>query len=216
MAVPASSRPAGPLFLVLDGVDGSGKSTQQRLLCDWLTAQGYEVVSCRDPGSTPLAEKIRSILLAAGDVQIGRPAEMFLYMAARAQLVEEVIRPALAAGKIVVSDRFLLSNVVYQGHAGGLDPDEVWRIGRSATDGLEPTLTLLFDMPPEAATDRIRRAPDRMEQQGKEFRERLRAGYLTEAARNPNRIVVIDAARTIDDVQAAIRTTVEKVLTADA
>ena len=214
---PANSSPRGaPLFLVLEGADGVGKSTQQRLLCEWLIGQGYEVVSCRDPGSTPLAEKIRSILLDRSELEIRRPAEMFLYMAARAQLVDEVIRPALAAGKIVISDRFLLSNVVYQGHAGGLNPDEIWRIGRVATDGLEPTLTLLFDMPPEAATDRIRRAPDRMELQGKAFRDRLRAGYLTEAARNADRIAVIDAARAVDEVQAAIRAAVEKVLPADA
>ena len=120
--------------------------------------------------------------------------------------------PPESSDDLVVSDRFLLSNVVYQGHAGGLDPDEIWRIGFIATDGIEPTLTLLFDMPPEAATDRINRVRDRMEQQGRPFRERLRAGYLAEAARHPDRIVVIDAARAIEEVHAEARSAVERLL----
>jgi dTMP kinase len=203
---------AAPRFFVLDGLDGVGKSTQQRLLCEWLEKRGHEVVTCRDPGSTGLGETIRSILLARKGVTIDRRAEMLLYMAARAQLVEEVIRPALCTLKTVVSDRFLLANIVYQGYAGGLDIEELWRVGRVATGGLEPTLVLVLDMPPEAAAGRIRRERDRMEEQGDEFTSRVRDGFLREAAKNQERIIVVDAARGIEEVQAEIRTVVEKFL----
>jgi dTMP kinase len=204
--------PTRPLFLSLDGIDGAGKSTQHRLLCDWLTTLGHHVVACRDPGTTPLGEKIRTLLLDRQHAAIGRRAEMLLYMAARAQMVEEIIRPALDAGKTVVSDRFLLANVVYQGHAGGLNPDEVWQIGAVATQGIEPHLTLLLDMPPEAATRRIHRALDHMEQQGDDYRARVRAGFMAEAAPRPDRITVINAAQSIEQVHADIRAAVERVL----
>lgn len=193
------------MFLSLDGIDGTGKSTQLSLLAEFLRATGQQVVVCRDPGSTPLGEEIRRILLDKRETSISRTAEMFLYMAARAQLVAELIRPALEAGKTVLTDRFLLANVVYQGHAGGLDVDELWRIGRTATGGLEPALTIVLDMPPEAAASRLARPLDRMESQGDDFRRRLREGFLAEAGRRPEKIVVIDAARAIDVVQADIR-----------
>src|SRR3970040_2412778 len=111
------------MFFSFDGIDGVGKTTQMDLFCDWLRQGGHDVVTCRDPGRTPLGERIRDILLH-GDAQtpIGRRSEMLLYMAARAQLVDQVIRPALEAGKVVIADRYLLANVAYQGHAGGLDP----------------------------------------------------------------------------------------------
>lgn len=203
---------AGSRFFVLDGADGVGKSSQQRLLCDWLAGRGYDVLACRDPGSTPLGEKVRSLLLDRHGVPFDRRAEMLLYMAARAQLVEEVIRPALVAGKIVVSDRFLLSNIVYQGYAGGLDIEEVRRVGQIATGGLEPTLVIVLDMPPDAARGRIGRELDRMEQQDDEFRRRLREGYLAEASRDPTRIALVNAARSVEEVQAEIRSLVEKQL----
>jgi dTMP kinase len=204
--------PNRPLFLSLDGIDGAGKSTQHRLLCDWLTSQGHQVVACRDPGTTPLGEKIRTLLLDRQHAAIGRRAEMLLYMAARAQMVEEVIRPALDAGEMVVSDRFLLANVVYQGHAGGLNPDELWQIGAVATQGIEPDLTLVLDMPPEAATRRINRTLDHMEQQGDDYRSRLRAGFIAEAARQPDRITVINAAHSIEQVHADVRAAVGRLL----
>jgi dTMP kinase len=210
--MPLDSRPDAPRFFVLDGLDGVGKSTQQRLLCEWLENRGHDVVACRDPGSTGLGETIRSVLLARDGVAIDRRTEMLLYMAARAQLVEEVIRPALVAGKTVVSDRFLLANVVYQGYAGGLDVEEIWRVGRAATGGLEPTLVVLLDMTPDAAANRIKRDRDRMEEQGDEFRRCVREGFLSEAAKNKERIVVINAGRSIDEVQANIRAAVEKFL----
>ena len=166
------------MFFSFDGLDGVGKSTQMKLFCDGLTAAGREVLVCRDPGSTPLGEAVRTLLLDRHDLAISRRAEMFLYMAARAQLVEQVIRPALDAGKTVVSDRFLLANVVYQGHAGGLDVDELWRIGRTATAGIEPDLTFILDMDPNAAARRLNRPRDRMELQGDAFREHVREGFL--------------------------------------
>jgi dTMP kinase len=200
------------VFLALDGLDGTGKSTQQRLLCDWLRERGHDVVACRDPGTTPLGERIRTVLLTHDSVPIDRCAEMLLYMAARAQLVQEVIEPALAAGRSVVSDRYLLANVVYQGHAGGLDPAALWRVGQIATGGLLPKLTIVLDMPPEAAASRIQRQRDRMEEQGDDFSRRVREGFLAEAADDPQGIAVINAAQSIEAVHADIRAAVEKIL----
>ncbi len=193
------------MFYSFDGIDGAGKSTQMELFCAWLAERGKRVVKCRDPGSTPLGEAIRSMLLDRRDLTIGRPAEAFLYMAARAQLVEQTIRPALERCETVVCDRFLLANVVYQGHAGGLDPDELWHIGETATGGLEPDLTFVLDLSPEAAAKRLSRQLDRMESQGDQFRRRLCDGFRKEATRRPDKIILLDADRSIDAVQADIR-----------
>ncbi len=193
------------MFLSIDGGDGSGKSTQVAMLCRWLAAQGRDVVPCRDPGSTQLGEAVRELLLHRHDLRIDRRSEMLLYMAARAQMAEELIRPALAQGKTVVSDRYLLANVVYQGHAGGLGAEVLWEVGRVATGGLLPDLTIVLDLPAEAAAARLQRTLDRMERQGDDFHQRVRQGFLLEAARQPDRIVVIDAARGIEEVQADVR-----------
>lgn len=200
------------MFISIDGGDGTGKSTQAALLCEWLRAGGREVVACRDPGSTRLGEAVRELVLNRNDLRIDRRSEMLLYMAARAQLVEEVIRPALDEGNTIVSDRYLLANVVYQGHAGGLDVETLWQVGRVATGGLLPELTLVLDMPPQQAGARLRRKLDRMEQQGDAFHARVRQGFLDEAARQPDRIVVVDAAQPIDPVQAQIRTAVGRLV----
>jgi dTMP kinase len=200
------------MFFNFDGIDGAGKSTQMGLFCDWLRQMGHNVVACRDPGSTPLGETIRRLLLENSDVPISRRAEMLLYMAARAQLVDQVIAPALAAGKIVVSDRFLLSNVVYQGHAGGLGADYVWELGRAATGGVQPEISFVLDLSPEAAARRMERPLDRMEREGLEFHRALRAGFLAEADRDPVRIVVIDSDRPIDAIQTDLRDAACRVL----
>ena len=192
------------MFLSFDGVDGAGKSTQIRLLADALRAAGRDVVTCRDPGSTALGERLREILLNHHGTPIHRRSEMLLYMAARAQLVEEVIRPALAAGKTVISDRYLLANVVYQAHAGGLDVDEVWQVGRIAVAGIMPRLTFVLDMPAEKAAQRINRQMDRMEAQGLAYLEQVRQGFLTEAARQSDQIAVINADRPIEAVHAEV------------
>jgi dTMP kinase len=199
-------------FLIsLDGLDGAGKSTQLRLLADWLREQGHVVVTCVDPGGTPVGDRIRELLLHR---EMTLTCEALLFMASRAQLVAEVIRPAIDAGKIVLSDRFLLANVVYQGHAGGLDPQQLWAIGRFATDGLEPDLTLVLDVSLELAQTRRKTAADRVENRDEAYHRRVREGFLTEAARRPERIRVVDARGTIQAVQEAIRREVARVLAA--
>ncbi len=201
------------MFFSFDGLDGTGKTTQMDLFCQWLRDAGREVVRCVDPGSTPLGAAVRGILLDPQSPRIDSTAEMLLFMAARAQMVDEVIQPALAAGKTVVADRYLLANVVYQGHAGGLNVDELWRVGQLATRGVMPELTFVLDLPPASAAARITRPLDRMEMRGEEYRERLRGGYLLEAAREPEKIALIDAGRSIDEVQTEIRRRAETCLT---
>lgn len=195
-------------FITLEGIDGSGKSSQLTRLADWLQSLGLEVVTCRDPGSTAAGDAVRTILLHRQEIPLAATAEMFLYMAARAQLVAEVIRPALDRGAWVVSDRFLLSNIVYQGHAGGLDPDSVRAIGQTATGGLEPDLVLWLDIDLATAAARMQRSLDRLESRGDAFRERLRAGYRAEAAADPERIRDVDATPEPDEVARRLQSLV--------
>ncbi len=193
-----------PAFISLDGLDGAGKSTQCRLLADWLRAKGHAVTTCIDPGGTPLGAQLRSLVLHHRS-EIDRMCEALLFMASRAQLLAEVIRPALASGNIVLSDRFLLANIVYQGHAGGLDVERLWEVGRFATGGLEPDLTIVLDLSLEQAALRRGRAADRIEKRDLEYHARLRQGFLAEARRRPERIRVVDAAPSIEIVQQAIQ-----------
>jgi dTMP kinase len=199
------------LFLSLDGLDGAGKSTQCRLLAEWLRGQGHGVVTCIDPGGTAVGERIRELLL---NRDMTLPCEALLFMASRAQLVAEVIKPALDAGQTVLSDRFLLANVVYQGHAGGLEPEQLWTIGRFATGGVEPDLTIVLDMPLEAASARRNRPADRVEGRELAYHRRVREGFLAEARRQPERIRVVDASGSVEAVQEAIRQEVAHVLAA--
>jgi len=198
------------MFFSFDGIDGVGKSTQIGLFADSLRSAGHDVVCCRDPGSTQLGESLREILLANDDVPIAPSSEMLIYMAARAQLVNQIIRPALDAGKVVISDRYLLANIVYQGYAGGLDVESVRQVGEFATGGLQPSLTFLLDMSVEAAAKRIDRTLDRMESRGPEYLEQVREGFLAEAARRPDRIVVINASRDIGAIQKDITAAAEQ------
>lgn len=201
------------MFFSFEGIDGVGKSTQLELFCDWLRERGARVVACRDPGSTPLGESLREILLHSGpDRPIGQRAEMLLYMAARAQLVEQVVEPAQQSGSVVVSDRFLLSNLVYQSHAGGLERDDVMRVGQVATRGVTPDRVFLFDMSPEEAAERRGREPDRMEQRGLEFQRRLREGFLDEAQRDTQRVCVVDARAPVDAIQQQVRNAAQSAL----
>jgi dTMP kinase len=201
-----------PLFVVLDGIDGTGKSTQCRLLAEWLRGQGRTVTECVEPGSTPIGDELRAILLGHRH-ELALRTEALLFMAARAELVERVIRPALAAGHVVISDRYLLANIVYQGHAGGLDADTLWDVERFVTGGLEPDLTLVLDLPVESAIARRGREADRKERPDTAYHGRVRLGFLSEAKKRPDRIRVIDAAPAADVVQAAIRTEVGRRLT---
>jgi dTMP kinase len=206
-----SAPPEGGLFLSLDGLDGCGKSTQCKLLADWLRSRGYRVTDCVDPGGTALGSELRAILLHHKQT-LAVTAETLLFMASRAQLVSEVIRPALAERHIVVSDRFLLANVVYQGHAGGMDVGQLWEIGKLATGGLTPDLTLILDLPVETARARRNRPDDNMESRGGGFHERVRQGFLDEASRQPDCMRVLDARASADEVHARIVQEVSRVL----
>lgn len=200
-----------PVFISLDGLDGTGKSTQCRLLADSLRAGGHAVTTCIDPGGTPLGAHLRSLVLNHRP-DIDRMCEALMFMASRAQLVAEVIRPALASGQVVIADRFLLANVVYQGHAGGLDVERLWDVGLFATGGLEPDLTLVLDLPPEQAAIRRGRPADRIEGRDADYHARIRRGFLAEARRRPERIRVVDAAGPVAVVQDAIRREIEGTL----
>jgi dTMP kinase len=197
------------MFFSFDGVDGVGKSTQIRLFCDWLRELGHDVATCRDPGSTDLGEKLREIVLLGHAIPIDARSEMLLYMAARAQLVAELIRPALDEGRTVVSDRFLLANVVYQGYGGGLDIETLWQVGNVATAGCLPDLTFVLDLDLVQANQRMQGELDRMESKGDAYRERVRQGYLQEANRHADRMVVIDAQHDIETVHRAVRAAAE-------
>ena len=197
--------PARGRFIALDGIDGAGKSSQIAALAAWLDGRGHEVVTCRDPGATAAGDAIRAILLDRHDLHLAPTAEMLLYMAARAQLVAEVIEPALARGAWVVSDRDLLANIVDQGHAGGLDPQAIRSVGAVATAGVMPDLVVVLDVDLDTAARRLDRPLDKLENRGDDYRRRLRAGYTTEAARSPEAIVVVDACGDRDTVAAAVR-----------
>ena len=194
------------MFISLDGVDGAGKSTQIKLLCDALTARGHQVSQFRDPGSTKLGEAVREILLHREDIPLANTAEMLLYMACRAQLVNEQLTPALQSGQTVVCDRFLLANVVYQGSAGGLDVDALWSVGNCATGGLSPDKTIILDLDPEVAFTRIQRGQDRLEKRGLDYFRKVRNGFLTEVKKlgPSSRYRVVDASQSIESVHQQI------------
>lgn len=200
------------IFICLEGGDGTGKTTQAERLASRLREEGRHVVLCRDPGGTALGEEIRAILLHRREIVVCATAEMLLYMAARAQLTEEVIRPALADGGIVVSDRFLTSNLAYQGYAGGLDVEKLRQVGLLAVGGLLPDISIVLDMPAREAVARIDRGLDRLESRGIEYLERVRDGFLQEACRFADRFTVVRADRTPDEVHEAIMRIVRPLL----
>lgn len=199
------------VFLALDGLDGTGKSTQCRLLAAWLRERGRPVVTCADPGGTPVGDRLRQLIFQP-EHGLNLTCEALLFMASRAQLVGDVIRPALEAGTDVITDRFVLANVVYQGHAGGLDPQDLWQVGRFSTGGLDPDLTLVLDLPPAAARLRRGRPADRIEGRDAGYHSRVRAGFLEEARRRPDRVRVIDAGGSVEAVQQAVCEEVSRLL----
>jgi dTMP kinase len=181
------------VFLAFDGIDGAGKSTQIQLLAQWLQVQQISCELVRDPGSSPLGEAVRDLLLHREEIPIASVAEMLLYMAARAQLVAQRIVPALAAGKWVISDRFLLANVVYQGAGHGLPMETLWDVGAVATQSLSPEITILLDLPVELAMSRMKGPQDRLEKRGQDYFQRVRDGFLSQLSRASRKTLVVDA-----------------------
>ena len=207
------------LFLSFEGGEASGKSVQAARLTDWLRSQGREVVSVREPGSTPVGERVRDIVLHAREIPLAPNAQALLYSTARAQLVRDVIRPALGAGKVVIVDRFYDSTLAYQGYGHGADLAGLRAVTDFAVGDTRPERTFLLDLPVEAAEKRAQtrkpgRAWDRFESEARAFHERVRAGYRELAAAEPRRFVVIDADRPEDAVAADIRHDVEALLLA--
>ncbi len=199
-----------PLFFSFDGVDGTGKSTQMDRCSAWLVSRGLDVVTCRDPGTTRLGEQLRQLVLDPAAAKIAPRSEALMYMTARAQLVNEVIRPALDAGKVVLSDRYVLATVVYQGYGLAMDPEALWQVGRFATDGVMPTKTMVLDMDIAAAALRRTGQADRIEQRDADYFQKLRDGFRTESQKHPQAIVMIDASGSEDDVHRAIRDVLEE------
>lgn len=194
------------LFITVEGIDGCGKSTQARLIAAALEAAGHDVLRLREPGGVKISEQIRAILLDPANAEMGDVCELLLYEAARAQLVHQVIRPALAAGKTVVCDRFYDSTTAYQAFADGLDRNMVSQANELAVDGCRPDLTLVFDLPVEDALRRRsgREAEDRLELKGLEFQERVAAGFRAVAADEPDRAKLIDAGGSIAEVFSGV------------
>jgi dTMP kinase len=207
------------LFLSFEGGEASGKSVQANRLAERLRAEGRDVVSVREPGSTPVGERVRDIVLHAQDIPLAPNAQALLYSTARAQLVRDVIRPALAQGKVVVVDRFFDSTLAYQGYGHGADLDQLRAVTAFAVGDLRPDRTFLLDLPVEAAEGRAAtrkpgRAWDRFEAEARAFHERVRAGYLELAEAEPRRFAVIRADRDVDAVFADVWREVERLLPA--
>jgi dTMP kinase len=199
-------------FIVLDGPEGSGKTTQVERLIQWLREGGRQATAVRDPGSTPVSERIRDVLLDKRLPEMDVHTEIFLYMASRAEMVARIVRPALEVGLVVVSDRFVSSTVAYQGAAGGVEPETIWDLGRIACAGLEPDLTVILDLDVETGFTRLRRERDRIESKDRAYHEKVRQGFLAMAAERPDRFAVVDASRPPDDVTRHIREAVARVL----
>jgi len=191
-------------FIVLDGNEGCGKSTQSQLLREALIGAGLEVVAVRDPGATRLGEQIRAVLLNPDHTDMSMRCEMLLYMAARAQMMTEMILPALLARKVVICDRFVSSTLAYQLGGEGLTADQIRRVADVAIQGRWPDLTILLDMPPDASLARVRRAKDRIEQRPMAYHEQVRKNYLAQADSDPIRFRRVRADRSREEVHAEI------------
>ncbi|MEU7100440.1 dTMP kinase [Streptomyces longwoodensis] len=209
---PTSAPATNGFFIALEGGDGAGKSTQAEALAEWIRAKGHEVVLTREPGATPVGKRLRSILLDVSSAGLSHRAEALLYAADRAEHVDTVVRPALERGAVVISDRYVDSSVAYQGAGRDLSPVEIARISRWATNGLVPHLTVLLDVSPETARERFTEAPDRLESEPAEFHARVRSGFLTLAASDPGRYLVVDAAQEPEGVTTVIRHRLDRML----
>lgn len=178
-------------FITFEGSEGCGKSTQSKFLAEYLKEKGFSVVYVREPGGTKVSEQIRKILLDARNSSMAAVCEMLLYMAARAQIVEEIIKPALLKGKIVISDRFLDSTLAYQGYGLGMDLKMIKVVGKFVTTGIKPDLTIFLDLPVKKGLKHRASIEDRIEQRPLLYHRRVRNGYLKLAALEPKRIKIV-------------------------
>jgi dTMP kinase len=202
----------GGKFIVIDGPEGAGKTTQVERLVRRLRDEGRQATAVRDPGSTPVSERIREVLLDKRLPEMDARTEVFLYMASRAEMVARIIRPALDVGLVVVSDRFVSSTVAYQGYAGGIDPGLIWDLARAACSGVEPDLTVILDVPVAGGFARLTREHDRIESKDRAYHEKVREGFLKMAEAQPDRFVVVDGTGSPDAVAARIQEAVARVL----
>ena len=198
-------------FIVVEGIDGSGKSTVAARVAEELARRGRKVLRTREPGGTPLGEKIRTLLLDANNAEMVPFTELFLYMASRAQLVDQVIRPALKEGVDVLCDRYYYSTAAYQGAAGKVGIPVVLKLAEEVAKFQRPDLVLLFDVPPRVARQRAGDRNDRVESKGEAYQERVRRGFL-KMAKADRRFRVLDASRPADEVFEAARKAVDRVL----
>jgi dTMP kinase len=196
------------LFIVLEGVEGAGKSTQCRLLAKWMEGTGVPFTLAREPGGTPVGEAIRKVVLDRGDLTMPAETELFLILGARAAFVRDVVRPCLEDGRVLLADRFDLSTLAYQGFGRGLDLEEVRRVNRMATGGLRPHLYLVLDVPAAVGLQRKGGAGrgDRIEREGARFLARVQDAYRILAEEEPG-VRLIDAGGAVEDVHASIRRT---------
>ncbi len=199
-------------FITFEGSEGSGKSTQAAMLAEHLKQRNLPVLLLREPGGVKISESIRALLLDVGNAKMGDECETLLYMAARAQLVKEVLIPALEAGKIVLCDRFLDSTVAYQGYGNGVDVKTILNIGQYATRGVQPDLTVLFDIDARKGLARTGTSKDRIELRSIDYHEKVRQGYLALAKQHPQRIKIIDAGGSKEDISEQVNTWVDQIL----
>jgi len=209
-------------FITFEGLDGTGKTTQLKALESYFRDQGLSCVITRQPGGTPLGGLIRQVLLEVGKQPIAAPTELFLYLADRAQHVHDVILPALAAGKIVLCDRYTDSTLAYQGYGRGIDLEFLRRLNEFADRGVQPDLTFLLDCPVELGLSRTAQRQlkiaigenreDRFEHEKLEFHQKVRAGFLEMARAEPRRFRIVDAARSVEEVAQEIRTLIDREL----
>ena len=191
------------MFITFEGADGCGKTTQIKLLTDYLKYRGYEVVLTREPGCAGLGQKIRDLLLNY-DGEVSPVCESFLFLADRAQNVDVIVRRNIEQGRIVISDRHTDSSLAYQGYGRELDVNKIDMLNNIATSGLKPDLTFVFDIDVETSMNRIGKEKDRMESSGREFFERVRQGYLKIAQKEPDRIKVINAVDSIENIHSKV------------
>lgn len=199
------------LFITFEGTDGCGKTTQMKLLAEYLQKMGHDIVLTREPGAKGLGEKVRDILLNYDGVVSDR-CESFLFLADRAQNIDIIVNPAVNDGKIVLCDRHIDSTVAYQGYGRGLDINRINMLNDIATDKRKPDLTLVFDIDVETSMKRVGNEKDRMESAGKDFHNRVRNGYLILAKLEPDRIKVVNAVQSVEDVFEDVKEIITKYL----